>query len=141
MPNLQLKWEQLNPIFSNSILVIVLSPSWVYYWSFTSNNVLVPELSQTGSAQNYFFFLIDSYLYNFHFKSSVWFSISNSKISLLVPLSFDSPVDAEVYLIFSSSQRVDYITDRQKKATTYKWSVLRHLVYPDYISAHDMTEY
>ena len=61
-PNLPLKWEQLNTTSPNSILVRVLSPACVYYWTFSSNSVLIPEFSQTGSAQNYsLFWLIHVY--------------------------------------------------------------------------------
>lgn len=73
MPNLQLKWEQLYPASPTSILVTVLSPAWVYYWTFTSNSVLIPELSQTGLAQNYsLFWLIHVYTISIKKELSVF---------------------------------------------------------------------
>lgn len=53
----------MNPASPNKILVTVLSPGWVYYWTFTSNSVLIPELSQTGSSQNYSPFFFDWFMF------------------------------------------------------------------------------
>lgn len=99
------------------------SPKSIFVSPFTSLGVLLsfyyPQSLDFRAFPNWvstklLSFLIDSRLYHFYCKISIWFHIPNSKISLLILPSADPPTDAEVYMTFSSSQLIDSVTDSAK---------------------------